>query len=83
MSAGRQVSLQSQKFKPPLNVAVQNINRLRKSEHVPQFELSLRAGCSRTQINPIENKEVNPTILLLNEIALALDTTVIELLKEN
>lgn len=65
-----------------LTIIATNIKQLRESKNISQFELSLRAGCSRTQISRIENCEVNPTILLLNEIALALDVAVVELLEE-
>lgn len=60
-----------------------NVRTIRNSKGLSQLELALRADCSRTQISRIENCEVNPTIILLNEIALALDTDIVALLKSS
>ena len=65
-----------------LEIIADNVKKMREGKNLSQFDLALKADCSRNQISRIENQDVNPSIFLLSKIASALETTVLKLLSK-
>jgi transcriptional regulator with XRE-family HTH domain len=59
-----------------------NLRRLRKSKDLGQEKFALEHGFDRTYISGIERGVRNPTILVLERLAVALEVPVEDLLKE-
>lgn len=59
-----------------------NLRRLRKSKDLGQEKFALEHGFDRTYISGIERGVRNPTILVLERLAIALEVPVEDLLKE-
>jgi transcriptional regulator with XRE-family HTH domain len=59
-----------------------NLRHLRKSKDLGQEKFALEHGFDRTYISGIERGVRNPTILVLERLAAALEVPVEELLKE-
>lgn len=55
-----------------------NIQRLRRARELSQEELSLRSGCTRGYLSGIETGKKNPSIVLLEKLAKALDINMTE-----
>ena len=55
------------------------IKLLRKKINISQEELGFRAGLNKNSIGSIERGESSPTIDTLNNIAEALETTIVDL----
>lgn len=66
---------------PILKIFAYNVQHLRKEKKLSQEKLAEKAGLHRTYIGMIERSEKNITLLNIEKIAKALDTTVPELLK--
>tara|TARA_B100000780_G_scaffold267082_1_gene223839 strand:+ start:656 stop:871 length:216 start_codon:yes stop_codon:yes gene_type:complete len=58
-----------------------NVRELRKSKGLSQEELAFRAELHRTYIGMIERAEKNITLLNIQKIANALDTSIADLFK--
>lgn len=59
------------------------IKKARLEKNYTQKQLSDRSGLSQAYINELENrKKVNPSIIVLDKIAAALNISVTELLEE-
>lgn len=58
-----------------------NVRELRKSKGLSQEELAFRAVLHRTYIGMIERAEKNITLLNIQKIANALDTSIADLFK--
>lgn len=59
------------------------IKKARLDKNLTQKQLSDMSGLSQAYINELENrKKVNPSIIVLDKIAAALDISVTELLEE-
>ena len=58
-----------------------NVRRLRKQTGLSQEKFAIEHGLDRTYVSAIERGRRNPTIVVVERIALALDVDVIELLK--
>lgn len=65
-----------------LSTLANNIRAFRASKGISQDELAELCGLHRTYIGSVERKERNVTLSTLEAIALALDTTVLEILTE-
>ncbi len=59
-----------------------NLKRLRKSRGLSQEELAFECGLHRTYISGVERGVRNPTVLVLQEIAAALDVPAAWLIEE-
>jgi transcriptional regulator with XRE-family HTH domain len=59
-----------------------NLRRLRKRKELGQEKFALEHGFDRTYISGIERGVRNPTILVLERLAVALEVPVEDLLKE-
>ena len=59
-----------------------NLRRLRKQAGLSQEELAFRAELNRGYVNGIERYVRNPTVVVLQKLATALDIPVAELLGE-
>lgn len=60
-----------------------NVRRLRQKKDWSQEELAFEAGLHRTYISGVERGVRNPTILVLEELALALEVPPSELLRKS
>lgn len=58
----------------------QNLRRYRREAGLTQEELAYRANLDRTYLSDIERGIRNPTLLLMNDLAVALDKDVVDLL---
>ena len=58
-----------------------NVRKLRKAQRLSQEELAFRAELHRTYIGMIERAEKNITLLNIQKIANALDTSIADLFK--
>jgi transcriptional regulator with XRE-family HTH domain len=58
-----------------------NIRRLRVARGVSQDDFAVDAGIDRTYVSRLERKLENPTVLVLERIARALDVPITELFK--
>lgn len=58
----------------------ENLRRLRRLHDLSQEALALEAEVARSYMSALERGKRNPTLLLLERLAWALDTTVIELI---
>lgn len=63
-----------------LKLVGRNIRRIRVARQMTQEQFSERSGFSQQYISDLERGRRNPTIVSLYELALALDTTPVELL---
>ena len=59
-----------------------NLKRLRKARGLSQEELAFECGLHRTYISGVERGVRNPTVLVLQEIATALDVPAARLIEE-
>lgn len=60
-----------------------NVQRLRKGRNWSQEDLAFESGLHRTYISGIERGARNPTVLVLKELADALEVSPDRLLKES
>jgi len=58
-----------------------NVRRLRKQTGLSQEKFAIEHGIDRTYVSAIERGRRNPTIVVVERIAIALGVDVIELLK--
>lgn len=58
----------------------QNLRRYRRDAGLTQEELAHRANLDRTYLSDIERGIRNPTLLPMNDLAVALDKDVVDLL---
>ena len=58
------------------------IRRRREAATLSQEELAARTNLSRNYVGMIERGETNPTLLVLNDLAAALDTTMSALIRD-
>lgn len=65
-----------------LSTLANNIRAFRAAKGISQDELAALCGLHRTYIGSVERKERNVTLSTLEAIALALDTTVIDILTD-
>jgi transcriptional regulator with XRE-family HTH domain len=56
-------------------VLAQNVRSLRHEKKLSQEELAFEADIDRTYVSQIERSIINPSLLVLHKVALALDTT--------
>ncbi len=59
-----------------------NVRRIRRERNWSQEELAFESGLHRTYISGVERGVRNPTVLVLQEIATALDVPAAQLLEE-
>jgi transcriptional regulator with XRE-family HTH domain len=64
------------------DIVATNIMRLRKSMGVTQLVLSEKAGIAQGMLSDIENGRSNTTIKTLEKLALALNVSVLEIMKD-
>ncbi len=57
------------------------VKYLRKQKHISQEELSFISGVNKNYISDLERGKRNPTLVVLDKIAIALDISLSELLK--
>lgn len=60
-----------------------NVERLRRAQGLTQEQLAEKSGFSQQYISGLENGQRNPTVVTLYEIAIALGSTPIELLRNS
>lgn len=53
-----------------------NIQKARKSQGLSQDSLAVKAGIDRSYLSEIENGRVNVSLIILDQIAVALDTKI-------
>lgn len=58
------------------------ITNLRKSRGWTKKQLSIKSGVSQTYISELEAGKKNPTVVILEKLAKALDVDILELLKD-
>lgn len=61
----------------------QRIRKIRREKDISQKELALKAGLERSDLSRIEHDKKDSKIGTLKKIALALETTASELLRES
>ncbi len=59
-------------------LVARNLRRLRVSRKVPQEDLAVDAGIDRTYVSRLERGLENPTVAVLERLAVALDAEIIE-----
>ncbi len=67
-----------------MNILIQlgmRIRYLRKQKNISQLDLSIESDVNRNYISDLEKGRRNPTILVLNKIAIALNTDLSNLFK--
>lgn len=67
-----------------MNILIQlgmRIRYLRKQKNMSQLDLSIESDVNRNYISDLEKGRRNPTILVLNKIAIALNTDLSNLFK--
>lgn len=62
-----------------IEIIGENIRCFRQQKGLSQEQLALHSGMNTSYIGQIERGEKNPTVRTLEKIAIALDTTIIEL----
>lgn len=60
-----------------------NLRRLRVARGLSQEALAVDAGIDRTYVSRLERELENPTVGVLEKLAVALDAKIVELLDEN
>lgn len=58
-----------------------NVRKARRSRKVSQEQLAFDAEIDRTYVSQIERSVINPSLLVLHKVAIALGVTVLDLLK--
>lgn len=58
-----------------------NFARIRREKGLTQEEVEARSGFSQQYLSGLEQGRRNPTVITLYEISLALETTILDLLK--
>ncbi|MET4085588.1 helix-turn-helix transcriptional regulator [Bradyrhizobium sp. S3.5.5] len=66
-----------------IQALAENVKRLRKVREWSQDELAGEVGIEQNAVSLIENGRANPTIIVIEEIARALDVGLTELLETN
>jgi transcriptional regulator with XRE-family HTH domain len=59
-----------------------NLRRLRVARGISQEQLAVDAGIDRTYVGGIERGKENPTVLILERLAAALESRITELFRE-
>ena len=59
----------------------EKIRKLRKEMDISQYELALKAGIDRSYMGNIERGEINITLEKVQQIAIALEVDLIDVLK--
>ena len=59
----------------------EKIRKLRKEMDISQYELALKAGIDRSYMGKIERGEINITLEKVQQIAIALEVDLIDVLK--
>lgn len=67
-------------YKITLKHLANNVRQRRKSLHLSQEELALRAGVDRTYVSQIERRVSNPSLLILSRLSDVLQMDVTQLL---
>ncbi len=57
-----------------------NVRRLRLARGVSQEQLAFDADIDRTYVSQIERSVINPSLLVLHKVAIALEVSVLDLL---
>lgn len=57
-----------------------NAERIRRERGLTQEQLAERSGLSQQYISGLERGQRNPTLVTLHELAIAMDTTPVELI---
>lgn len=60
----------------------EKIRKLRKEMDISQYELALKAGIDRSYMGKIERGEINITLEKVQQIAIALEVDLIDVLKD-
>ena len=58
-----------------------NVRRVRRARKVSQEQLAFDAEIDRTYVSQIERSVINPSLLVLHKVAIALGVSVIDLLR--
>lgn len=58
-----------------------NVRRVRRARKVSQEQLAFDAEIDRTYVSQIERSVINPSLLVLHKVAVALGVTVVDLLR--
>lgn len=71
---------QTPEFEQLCNVLAANVRRVRRARGVSQEQLAFDAEIDRTYVSQIERSVINPSLLVLHKVAIALETDVVALL---
>ena len=69
-------------FEQLSQVLAGNVRRIRLKRGLSQEQLAFDADIDRTYVSQIERAVINPSLLVLHKVAMALSTTVLELLQD-
>ncbi len=69
-----------QEFKRLQDMLAANVLRLRKAKNLSQEQLAFEAGVDRTYVSQVERRVNNPSLLVLHKLAVALGSSVTEML---
>ena len=58
-----------------------NVRRIRRAHKVSQEQLAFDAEIDRTYVSQIERSVINPSLLVLHKVAVALGVSVVDLLR--
>jgi transcriptional regulator with XRE-family HTH domain len=73
---------QTPEYEQLCNILAANVRRVRRARGVSQEQLAFDAEIDRTYVSQIERSVINPSLLVLHKVAIALKVTVVELLIE-
>ena len=74
---------QTPEYEQLCNILAANVRRVRRARKVSQEQLAFDAEIDRTYVSQIERSVINPSLLVLHKVAIALGVTVIELLTDD
>lgn len=72
---------QTPEFNQLCHVLAANVRRARRARKVSQEQLAFDAEVDRTYVSQIERSVINPSLLVLHKVAVALGVSVVDLLR--
>ena len=74
---------QTPEYEQLCNTLATNVCRVRRARKVSQEQLAFDAEIDRTYVSQIERSVINPSLLVLHKVAVALGVSVVDLLRSD